>query len=213
MPTQPEQDTGDEPRWPAVLALVAVAGLRFALPAPLSVGPDWALAAVMPLLLVPTIFFHRTGRHRANEIAGYIAIAVVTADMILSLLLLIGRLPAHKETPKQLLLAAAGLWLSNILVFASWYWRLDAGGPNARDARDGHVCGAFLFPQMTIDNAPDGWKPGFIDYLFVAFNTSTAFSPTDVPVLSRWAKLMMMIQSCISLGTVVILAARAVNVL
>jgi hypothetical protein len=57
------------------------------------------------------------------------------------------------------------------------------------------------------------WKPGFVDYLFLAFNTSTAFSPTDVPVLSRWAKVMMMVQSCISLGAVVILAARAINVL
>jgi uncharacterized membrane protein len=102
-------------------------------------------------------------------------------------------------------------------VFASWYWRLDAGGPSARDLREAHGEGAFLFPQMTIKpKSPKDkyvWKPGFVDYLFLAFNTSTAFSPTDVPVLSRWAKLLMMIQSIISLGTVAILAARAVNIL
>jgi len=117
------------------------------------------------------------------------------------------------------LIAAGGLWVSNILVFASWYWRLDAGGPNEREVRGTHTGGAFLFPQMILD--PDMkrqmweeyWSPGFVDYLFLAFNTSTAFSPTDVPVLTRWAKLMMMVQSIISLSTVVVLAARAVNIL
>ena len=197
-----------------MVALLAVAALRLALPQALSVGPDWAMVVVVPLLLAPTIWLHRAGRYRANEIAGYLVSGVLTADLITSLGLLIARLPAHQESPKELLTAAAGLWVSNILVFASWYWRLDAGGPNARDRRQGHESGAFLFPQMMQPGSKArSWKPGFVDYLFLAFNTSTAFSPTDVPVLSRWAKLMMMVQSCISLGTVAILAARAVNVL
>jgi len=111
-------------------------------------------------------------------------------------------------------MAAAALWIANVLVFASWYWRLDAGGPNKRDLRDGHTEGAFLFPQMTLPENPEpNWRPGFVDYLFLAFNTSTAFSPTDVPVLSRWAKLMMMVQASISLATVALIAARAVNIL
>jgi hypothetical protein len=103
------------------------------------------------------------------------------------------------------------------MVFASWYWRLDAGGPHMRALRPAHQEGAFLFPQMTVAPrsklADSAWKPGFVDYLFLAFNASTAFSPTDVPVLSRWAKLLMMVQSCISLGIVLILAARAINIL
>jgi hypothetical protein len=125
----------------------------------------------------------------------------------------------HKETPARLLLSAAALWLSNLLIFASWYWRLDAGGPNARDLRESHTDGAFLFPQMTLtpelrEEMGEGhWRPGFVDYLFLAFNTSTAFSPTDVPVLSRWAKGLMMIQATISLATIALLAARAVNIL
>jgi uncharacterized membrane protein len=110
-----------------------------------------------------------------------------------------------------LLTAALGIWWSNVLIFASWYWRLDGGGPNARDRRKSHDSGAFLFPQMQMQD--QSWKPGFVDYLFLAFNTSTAFSPTDVPVLSRWAKSMMIVQSCISLGTVAVIAARAVNIL
>jgi hypothetical protein len=111
------------------------------------------------------------------------------------------------------------LWITNILVFASWYWRLDAGGPRARELRGVHTDGAFLFPQMTLkhqakhDMGQQGWSPGFVDYLFLAFNTSTAFSPTDSPVLSSWAKILMMIQALISFATVVLLAARAVNIL
>jgi hypothetical protein len=206
-----DRDDPAEPRWPAVVALLVIVALRFELPSTLSVGPDWALAVVVVVLLVPIIVLHRKGRHEWNQVLGYVLLAIVTADMIASLALLIKRLPSRHETPRELLVAAAGLWSSNVLVFASWYWRLDAGGPSARDRRVRHEMGAFLFPQMQM--RAQNWKPGFVDYLFLAFNTSTAFSPTDVPVLSRWAKLTMMVQSSISLGTVVILAGRAVNIL
>jgi uncharacterized membrane protein len=205
------QNNRAEPRWPAILAMVAVVGMRFALPPALRVGPDWVLAPVVGTLLLLGSALHRKGRNRANQMSGYILLATVTADMIASLSLLITRLPAHRETPRELLTAAVGIWSSNVLVFASWYWRLDGGGPNARDRRKSHDSGAFLFPQMQMRE--QNWKPGFVDYLFLAFNTSTAFSPTDVPVLSHWAKVMMMTQSSISLGTVIILAARAVNIL
>ena len=169
------------------------------------------MVPVVAALLVPVVVFHQRGRYRANQIMGYILLMAVTADMITSLALLISRLPGRADTPRELLVAAIGLWSSNVLVFASWYWRLDGGGPNVRDRRRSHESGAFLFPQMQIRG--QNWKPGFVDYLFLAFNTSTAFSPTDVPVLSRWAKVMMMIQASISLGTVVIIAGRAVNIL
>ena len=150
---------------------------------------------------------------------GYAAVSIMTLAMIGSLWLLVSRLPQHKETPAELLSAATALWIDNVLVFASWYWRLDAGGPAQRDLRGSHTDGAFLFPQMTLmpelrkEMGEDEWSPGFVDYLFLAFNTSTAFSPTDVPVLSRWAKVLMMIQAIISLLTIALLAARAVNIL
>jgi uncharacterized membrane protein len=206
-----DQNIWAEPRWPAVIAIIAVIALRFALPPTLRIGPDWVVATVVGLLLVSVMILHESARYRANQILGYILLAIVTGEMIARLALLITRLPEHREAPRQLLTAALGIWYSNVLVFASWYWRLDGGGPNARDRRKSHDSGAFLFPQMQMRN--QNWKPGFVDYLFLAFNTSTAFSPTDVPVLSRWAKVMMIIQSCISLGTVIILAGRAVNVL
>jgi hypothetical protein len=145
--------------------------------------------------------------------------SIVTVDMVWSLGLLVAALPLHKESPADLLRSASALWITNILVFASWYWRLDAGGPRARELRGVHTDGAFLFPQMTLhgqgkrDLREQPWSPGFVDYLFLAFNTSTAFSPTDSPVLSSWAKILMMIQALISFATVALLAARAVNIL
>ena len=208
-----------EPRWPAMLALLAIGGLRLALPESLSAGPAWLLIAVVGVLMVPTVWARYRGMDIANKILGYVLTSVVTLDVIWSLYLLIAGLPLHTVAPRDLLLSAAALWLANILVFASWYWRLDAGGPRARELRGVHTDGAFLFPQMMLaqeakrEMGEQCWSPGFVDYLFLAFNTSTAFSPTDVPVLSRWAKVLMMLQACISLATIAILAARAVNIL
>jgi hypothetical protein len=201
------------------VALFAVGGLRLAIPSFLSFGPDWLLLLVVGILVIPTVLARRGGNLKLNEVFGYALNAVVTADMVWSLGLLIGALPSHQVPPQVLLRSAAASWVTNILVFASWYWRLDAGGPNVRDLRESHTDGAFLFPQMTLnaetrqEMGEQYWSPGFVDYLFIAFNTSTAFSPTDCPVLSRWAKALMMIQSLISFTTVALLAARAVNIL
>ena len=208
-----------EPRWPAFIAILAVGGLDAALPSYLIIGPHWLFPAIVLMLLVPTVISHGTGHHRINRFFGFTVSAVVTIGMILSVGLLIRALPTHKETPTDLLLSASFIWFTNILVFALWYWRLDAGGPHGRDKRFGHPEGAFLFPQMTmttegrIETGEHGWSPNFVDYLFLAFNTSTAFSPTDVPVLRRWAKLLMMLQSLVSLTVLALLAARAVNIL
>jgi hypothetical protein len=208
-----------EPRWPAMLALLAVGGLRLALPESLSLGPGWLLITVVGVLMIPTVWARQRGQDTVNRILGYVLTSIVTVDMVWSLSLLIAALPSHKESPQDLLRSAAGLWITNVLVFASWYWRLDAGGPRARELRGVHTDGAFLFPQMTLDQqarkerGEQCWNPGFVDYLFLAFNTSTAFSPTDCPVLSQWAKILMMVQALISFATVALLAARAVNIL
>jgi len=208
-----------EPRWQALIAVLAIAGLNFALPAYMRVGPLWLLPAVILALLVPTVMSHRVGWHRATAVFGALVTTVLTGAMLVSLAFLIRGLPSHKESPTELLLSAGSLWFTNVLVFALWYWRLDAGGPHGREARPGHERGAFLFPQMTMlpeIKAAAGdthWSPHFVDYLFLAFNTSTAFSPTDTPVLMRWAKVLMMTQSAISLAVLAILAARAVNML
>jgi hypothetical protein len=208
-----------EPRWPALVAAVAATGLYAALPEGLAVGPRWLLGAVVAVLALGTILARQGGYHRTNVLVGHLLSGTLTVFMLWSLGLLVNALPSHKEQPVALLRSAAVLWATNVLVFALWYWRLDAGGPHARDLRTAHETGSFLFPQMMLDGpaalGSDGrpWSPQFVDYLFLAFNTSTAFSPTDVPVLSRGAKVLVMIQSMISLSIVVILAARAVNVL
>jgi hypothetical protein len=205
-----------EGRWPALIAFIAVGGLYLALPDYLTVGPRWLLPAVVTGLLIPAVIFHRRGQHRLDRMLGYSVSAVVTLAMVLSLFRLITALPGRKQSPLELLGSAAALWVTNVLVFALWYWRLDAGGPHSRESRTRHTEGDFFFPQM-MQGVPAAqaahWSPGFIDYLFISFNTSAAFSPTDTPVLSRWAKVLSMLQAVISLLVVVILGARAVGML
>ena len=211
-----------EPRWPVVLAMLAAALLPFALPRSLSIFPQWIVAVVACVLIAGAITAHILRQPRMNELFGYAVLVVLTIALLYSLITLILALPRHAEVAKRLLESAAVLWVTNVIVFAAWYWRLDAGGPNARDGRAAHLRGAFLFPQMAII-APgtdgksiaemEAWRPQFVDYLALSFYTCTAFSPTDVPVLSRWAKLMMMVQAVMSFTTVALLAARAVNIL
>ena len=209
-------DSGSEARWPVLTALIGVGGIWLALPDSLVVGPRWLLLVLVGAFVVPATLAHRAGHHKVDMVLGYALSILITLALVASLGLLLFTLPRKAETPVALLRSASALWLTNVVVFALWYWRLDAGGPHRREARRGHVAGAFFFPQM-MQGAPveDGpkWSPGFVDYLFLAFNTSTAFSPTDTPVLSRWAKLLSMLQSLVSLSIVAILASRAVGLL
>jgi len=112
-----------------------------------------------------------------------------------------------------LLLTGGAIWLTNVIAFGVWYWELDRGGPAAR-AHATRQHPDFLFAQMqTPELAPDDWEPAFVDYLYVSFTNAAAFSPTDVLPLSRWAKLTMLVQSAVSLSTVALVVARAVNTL
>jgi hypothetical protein len=215
----PTEERDREPRWPAFIAILAVGGLYTGLPEALTIGPHWLFLALVLALSIPGLVFHHTGRHRLNSVFGFTVDGLLTVWLIVSVILLIDALPTKKVVPQQLLLSAASLWITNILVFALWYWRLDAGGPYQRDKVPGHSEGAFLFPQMTLskealrESGQQNWSPNFVDYLFLAFNTSTAFSPTDVLALARWAKILMMLQSLLSLLIIALLAARAVNIL
>lgn len=217
--TNSKTDFEMEPRWPAMVALAAVGGLYYALPPALTLGPRWLLIAVITVLTIPNLLLIRQGMLRISQIFGYLSSLVVTISLLISLTLLVRALPSHVEQPSALLRSAIALWLTNVIVFAVWYWRLDAGGPRGREVSPGHAKGSFLFPQMLIPDALRGsmcaneWSPTFVDYLFLAFNTSAALSPTDTAVLSRWAKCLMMVQSIISLTVVALLAARAVNIL
>jgi hypothetical protein len=205
------KDASNETRWAASIAVIGLGGSSLALPDDMVPGPRWLVPIVILLLLVPAIVAHRRGNHRADMVLGYGISVIVTlalAASLASLMRHVGSRDAH-----ELLRSASILWITNILVFALWYWRLDAGGPHVREARGEHTAGAFFFPQM-MDSAPNvdaHWSPRFVDYLFVSFCTSTAFSPTDTPVLSRWAKLLTMVQALISLLCVAVLASKAIG--
>lgn len=193
-----------------MIALLAIGMLQLALPGSMTVGPRWLPIVIVCVLLIPIVVARRRGLHRINHSFSVVLAVIITVELIVAVIGLAALLPSHAEAPVTLLRAAADLWMTNVLVFAFWYWKLDAGGPNLRDKR-GHQDGSFYFPQF-MKKTP-GWRPGFIDYLFLAFTTSTAFSPTDTPVLSQWAKVLMMLQATIAFSTVTVLIARAINIL
>jgi hypothetical protein len=208
-----------EPRWQVILALLAVAAIYMALPRELVVGPSWLLPLMVVVLLIPTVFAHRTGLHSLNHVLGIVIAAIITIGLITSVVLLVTTIPGRTAPPLALLRSGGSLWLTNVLVFALWYWRLDGGGPRARETKHEFGSCSFVFPQMQIEKQErtrfecEGWRPGFVDYLFVAFTQSSTFGPTDAPLLARWAKLTAMTQIAISLSIVVVLISRAVGVL
>jgi hypothetical protein len=194
--------------------MLAAACVYLALPEPLSVGPSWLLLAIIFVLLIPLSVSYRRGHNNVARILTFVANGAITLAMIASLIFLVHGMTLHRDPATKLLRAASILWFTNVLVFALWYWKLDAGGPLQRERARGRFDSSFLFPQMLMQEGRDpSWSPHFMDYLFLAFNTSTAFSPTDTAILSRWAKLGMMLQSLISLTIVALLASRAVNIL
>jgi hypothetical protein len=206
-----------EPRGQAVLAFLAISAIYLALPRDLVVGPTWLLPSVIVVLLVPTVVSHRVGRHSLNRILGFVINGITTVALIGSVILLVRALPAHRESPLQLVRSGGLLWLTNVIVFALWYWRLDGGGPTLRHKQKKFGSTSFLFPQMQIPHderlefACARWRPRFIDYLFVSFTQSSTFGPTDAPLLARWAKILAMIQIFISLSIVVLLISGAVG--
>ena len=219
MERQGEPVDKPEPRWQVILALLAVGGIYMALPKELVLGPTWLLPVLIVVLLVPTVFAHRSGYHSLNHVLGILISGIITVALVGSVVLLVANLPTKRESSFALLRSGAELWLTNVLVFALWYWRLDGGGPTARAQRRAFGSHSFVFPQMQIEKEErtrfecEGWRPGFVDYLFVAFTQSSTFGPTDAPLLARWAKLTAMTQIAISLSIVVVLISRAVGVL
>jgi hypothetical protein len=216
---QPDHIDKPEPRWQALLAVLAVGAIYLALPANLTIGPIWFLPTLIVLLLLPTVVSHRLGKRSLNRALGIIINGLTTLALIGSVLLLVRALPSHKESPLELLRSGGLLWLTNIIVFALWYWRLDGGGPTRRHEEKKFGSTSFLFPQMQVPRDERAefacmiWRPRFVDYLFVAFTQSSTFGPTDAPLLARWAKVLAMVQIFISLSIVILLISRAVGVL
>jgi hypothetical protein len=214
--------TAEEPRLPVAIAVVVAVVLQVFVPHDLAFHPWWLLPGLELLLLVVIILFRQTSIDRQATILRVLGLTLVIAAGVAtawSAVQFVGEL-IHNMSPHSplgsagpLLRVGGGIWLTNVIVFALWYWEMDRGGPVAR-ACGTHSHTDFLFAQMTAPEfATKDWEPTFIDYLYVSFTNSTAFSPTDTLPLSRWAKMTMMFQSAISLGTVALVVARAVNVL
>src|SRR5213592_4570115 len=215
----PEYVDKPEPRGQTIAAVLAVGAIYLALPRNVVVGPIWLLPSVIIVLLVPTVVSHRVGKLSLNHALGIVINGITTLALIGSVILLVRALPSHRESPLQLLRSAGLLWLTNVIVFALWYWRLDVGGPTSRHKQNKFGSTSFLFPQMQIPHDERTqfecarWRARFIDYLFVAFTQSSTFGPTDAPLLARWVKVLAMIQILISLTIVILLISRAVGVL
>lgn len=220
----PEQATGHwyrkhsgEVRWPVSAVVLLVVGLQMMLPKDLRVALPWFNSAIELALLVTITALnpHRINRHRTStRVLSLVLVGVMSASNIWSVFRLIRALiHGGVNDAATLLLSGGSIWLTNIVVFALWYWEFDRGGPGAR-AQARHPYPDFLFPQMTDPRyAPNHWAPSFFDYLYTSFTNASAFSPTDVMPLSRWAKFLMLIQSTVSLLTVGLVIARAVNIL
>ncbi|MBV9972210.1 MAG: hypothetical protein JO135_02635 [Candidatus Eremiobacteraeota bacterium] len=215
----------DEPRWHASLAVIAALALYITLPPKVTFGPLWLFPLLVLSLLVPLSIFAPMRRHEtaAQRFWSIVLIAVVNLFNIVSLALLVNSLvnrPAHvpAATGQHLLVGGIQIWLTNILVFALWFWELDAGGPEKR-AHAESACDFpgpdFYFPQMTTElrAIEPTWKPLFGDYLFLAFCSATALSPADTMPLTRLAKMLMLAEALVSLVTIAIIVSRAINIL
>lgn len=198
------------------LAILAAVILQTLLPDQFVVHPRYVLQAVELIALVALAISHperMSRRTRGVRTASQLLFALVTINNMISVGLLVHRITTGGAIrPVELLVGGAEIWLTNTIVFALWYWEYDRGGPASRalglaDTPD------LLFPQMTDPALALNWEPIVMDYLFVSYTNSTAFSPTDTLPLSRWAKALFMLQSAISLVTVALIAARAVNIL
>ena len=207
------RDCSGLPRWPAAVAPLGDGALYAVISGGLTLGPRAFLLALVAVLLVPLWSAHLRGSHRLPREFGFGVIGLVTLAVMVSVFLLVSPSLGGGTSAPASLRDAALLWVINVATFAVWYWEIDGGGPGRRH-REGHVSDDFLFPQMYVDDKfARGWSPGFLDYLFLAFNTSTAFSPTDTAFLSRRAKLLMMVQALPSLVILAVLVSRAINAL
>jgi hypothetical protein len=208
-----------EARWPMVAAVLAAMVLTAVRPDALRLGPPWLLPLIESVLLAALIVGDPGRINRLSALLRALSIGVVAVlalDTMISTGLLIAALingGQATQSATELLSASAGIWGSNVIVFALLYWELDSGGA-ARRAHDQPRSPDLAFPQqLSPDVAPPGWRPRFIDYLYVGVTASTAFSPTDAMPLAPWTKIAMGTQSLISLALLGLVVARAVNVL
>jgi hypothetical protein len=215
-------------RWAARSAIVVAVVLYMRLPPKLTFGPWWVAPVLVGLLLVPLIAMAPSARFAGGKLMRTFSIGLIAVlnvmNMTSAVLLVVDLLDVHAKnhgiTATELLRYGGLVWATNVIVFALWFWELDSGGPFVRERCAGFgdfVAPDFLFPQLQLDpkrlKLDPLWKPNFVDYLYVSFTNALAVSPTDTMPLSRWAKMLMLVESLISFVTVALILARSVNIL
>jgi uncharacterized membrane protein len=214
-----KRPTEGEARWQVALAVAIAVALQYPLPGRVVlVHPVWLLPTLQGLLLIALVMANPrriNTESRALRLLGLMLAALLSLANAYSVTRLVLDLVQGTEgnNAGPLLITGGTIWLINVIIFALWYWEFDRGGPVAR-AQALRMYPDFEFAQMaTPQLAPPGWEPTFADYLYLAFTNATAFSPTDTLPLSRWAKVGMTVQASVSIVTVVLVVARAVNIL
>jgi len=206
--------------WPVAVAIVAVAALHVALPARYRVQPGWVVPAAL-ILPLAALIAGDPGRIDRQKTWLRVLTGILIAFITLANLLAAGRLVVDILTNNKLYANNAGglfavggvIWATNVIAFALWYWDLDRGGAAARAHPPGRPP-AFVFPEMQqTEYVAPTWMPRFIDYLFLAFWTATAVSPTDTVAIKPWAKLLMMLEAAGSIALAALVIARAINIL
>jgi hypothetical protein len=207
-------------RWPASLAVIAVLVLQLIVPTEVAALPRWIMPALGAALLLPLVWANPFHLRRDEPWLRWVELALLAVLVLVNAVYLTGMIvyldTGDARNGVVLVKAALLIWVTNVVAFAVWYWEVDRGGPFARAPEHEREAerADLLFPQMTVDLPGwERWLPGFTDYLFVAFTAATAFSPTDTMPLTARVKTLMGIQSAISLLTIAVIAARAVNVL
>ena len=207
-----------ESRIPVLVALIAAMAMQMAIPTDYTLLPRWPLIVLEAILLVVMALTDPVRATRGTRIgtyATYALLAAITIDNTASAVVLDVRILTGQVSNDAagLLGSGAAIYLTNVVVFGIWFWKLDSGGPVARHNRE-RKYPDFMFPQMgNPELAPPGWRPTFVDYLYVSITNVMAFSPTDTMPLARWAKSMMAVQAMVALSTAALVIARAVGVL
>lgn len=219
LPVPTPAPTFTEPRWPVVVTIVAVSALLTTLPERLRVFPPWVPYIFVVILIMPmTALAWSTAKGRWLRIeSAVIWLFFLTAGFgLVAQLIQVLSAMVRRSTELSgvhLLTSSIAVWATNVLIFSIVYWRTDRGGPEAR-ANSTSTRQDWLFPQQSVPgDAPLEWRPTFIDYLFLSYCTATAFSPAEAQPLTARAMLLLMLESMISLITIVAIASRAIDIL